>query len=462
MMQYTWHVSGILPGWGDMAENRWNRRGHIHNQPTVAILAWGLLLEDYLRLAGLTLDEYCERFVGSWMFDYVAALRRAGVSAIAVLVTAEVDQPVRRCHVPSGMPLWLLPPSGLVRKARARHQGTWPHTIGASRRRGIWDRLLQSVRLTVLDLVPYLSTPVLPLARVLRRESCVAMLVQEYEFPRFDVAVLLSRAIHLPLFAVFQGGDYQRWRLERLVRPHTIRLASGLLIAPEQEAERVRRQYGFPAERIHRIPNPVDINLWHPPSRERKAAVRRELGVEWSTPLVAWHGRISSWQKGLDCLVEVWAQVLLAMPEAKLLLVGSGPDDHQLDNWLERAGVMQSVIRVRELVHDKAVIAGMLGAADVYVLPSRHEGFPMALLEAMACGLPAVATSVNGVREIMGPDRAVGEQVPVEDVDRFAFALIRILSDSRRAERGQRARERVVAEFDAMSVGSRLRELLVG
>ncbi|MBV9773873.1 MAG: glycosyltransferase, partial [Gemmatimonadetes bacterium] len=114
-------------------------------------------------------------------------------------------------------------------------------------------------------------------------------------------------------------------------------------------------------------------------------------------------------------------------------------------------------------VRDRARLRGCLAAADAWTLPSRREGFAVAPLEAMACGLPVVAADVAGVGDVLEDGEASGGVVvPRENPAALAVALGRLLDDPARARAmGARARERVERAFSPRAVGARLRRVLL-
>jgi glycosyltransferase involved in cell wall biosynthesis len=422
-------------------------------QRRIAMFSWGLCLEDFLQIAGLTLDDYCNTFTGSWSFDVVEALRSVEVECVLVKVTQLVNAPERRVHCPTGAVLWLIPPPWFVRKARARRPGPWPRSVGQNEGRHWPMRLFWRLRLLYRDLVAYGSTPLLGVARLLQQERCEAMLVQEYEFPRFDILVFLGALIRIPVFGIFQGGRYQRWWLERLFRKVCMHASSGLIVGPTNEADRLIQTYKLRSGKVHRIPNPVQTTVWHPLSASDKTKVREELGLP-SKKIVVWHGRVQIVQKGLDVLVEAWERVARSCPDAHLLLMGTGEDYKALEDMLEQRRFGERVTWIKTRENNKSVLARRLACADIYVFPSRSEGFPMAVIEAAACGLPVVATAASGVAEILGPEQTL---LPIGDPDALAQALCSAINAEDLSIIGQRLRTRAVSNFDSRAVGMVLR-----
>lgn len=155
------------------------------------------------------------------------------------------------------------------------------------------------------------------------------------------------------------------------------------------------------------IPNPLHVT----------PAVHPVLDL----PVVACVGRLS-YEKGVDLLLEAWEPISARRPEWRLRIYGSGPDEEELR---ARAAGMESV-EFRGVVAD---VGEALAEASVFALPSRAEGFPMSVLEAMAYGLPTVAFDcAPGVRALIEDDRG-GVLVEPGDTAAFAAALDRLIED---------------------------------
>ena len=411
--------------------------------PRVALLPWGDYVEDFLDARDVSLEQFRDELSGGWMFGYVEALARTNVAVDLVCVSRAVHRPTEWRHRPTGAAMIVLPaprPYALIR--RRRDAARAERGLGPSY---LTPRMLQ-----------YLSTPILALARAARERGWRALLCQEYEYPRFDACVLVAHALSLPLYATFQGGRRSPSRAERYLRRVTLRRSAGVIIGSTTELDRVRAEYGLPAHKLARIFNPVDSAAWRPGER---AAARAAIGLAPDSSIVAWHGEISLHTKGLDVLVEAWRRL---RADAILLIVGSGSDAPLLQQAL-RAIPPERVRWVREYVHDRALLRRYLTAADVYVFPSRHEGFPVAPLEAMACGIPVVASDIPAMRDVLhAGEEDGGVLVGGEDPEALARGLDGLLSDpSLRTALGAAARRRVEHAFSYEVVGPALRSFLL-
>jgi glycosyltransferase involved in cell wall biosynthesis len=211
-------------------------------------------------------------------------------------------------------------------------------------------------------------------------------------------------------------------------------------------AERLTRDEGVRPERISVRHNSV---VAPPPLVEdERRALREKLGADEGTRLVLAVGRFSR-EKGHADLVRSFAAMLESQPvlNVRLVMVGEGPERERVESEARAAGVLGRVVFAGHTANVRPYYA----AADVLALPSHSEGSPNVLLEAMAAGLPVVATTVGGVPEI-ATDEENALLVPAHDTAAFAAALGRLLTNDGLADRlGRAAAARAVEEFSPES-----------
>ncbi|MFE6056105.1 glycosyltransferase [Kitasatospora sp. NPDC056446] len=193
------------------------------------------------------------------------------------------------------------------------------------------------------------------------------------------------------------------------------------------------------------VPNGVDVRHYAPADRR---AARIALGLDLDAPLAVCVGRLCR-QKGQDVLLAAWPEVLRRVPQARLALVGGGPDGQRVAE-LVRGTAEPARIR---LVGDVADPRPWLAAADLVVLPSRWEGMALAPLEAMAAARPVLLTDVPGARECLPPSELEHAVVAPEDATALATRMGDALSDPIECERrGARLRDHVAARHDVRTV----------
>lgn len=438
-------------------------------EPTIALLHCYDLIDDFLDSIHISFDTFCQEFVGSWMFGYIHALKTAGVKTVLFCISARVTETTRYQHRPSGTTICVLPASRAYctyRAMRDRLLRAYGGNTGQSFKEipdanAVRRSLLTGMKDLVKSVGTYLSTPVDLLAIALKQEGCQAILCQEYEFARFDTCVWLGKRLGLPVFATFQGGNATQSPLESLFRQLAFRFCSGVIIAAQTEMARVQQAYPIPETKIARIFNPIDLTMWQ---RQDQQQARAALGIPDTARMVVWHGRVEIERKGLDLLLDAWMQLCRDRPQQdlRLWLIGTGSDSVKLRHRLDMQP-LPGVIWIDEFVHDRVQMQQYLSAADVYTMPSRQEGFPVAPLEAMACGLPIVATDAPGIPDILeSGENSGGLMVPRDHASALAHALGRILDQPDWAQTiGRSARLRVEQQFAAEVVGQQLRRFLL-
>ena len=233
-----------------------------------------------------------------------------------------------------------------------------------------------------------------------------------------------------------------RWSLRAPVRIVTVSRAFA-----QQLAER-----GVAAKRIAVVHNAIDPD-WLQRGGVSREQARRDLGMADDQPLVLAIGRLSR-EKAFDCLLDAFGSIK-GHHQARLVIVGDGPERAHLERQAATLGLSQ---RVR--------IAGQVGevrpfyaAADVLAISSLTEGSPNVLLEAMAAGVPVVATAVGGIPEIVTHEESA-LLAPAGDPAALANVLTRVLTDRDGAHRrAGRAHEIIVERHSPVARARRLMEL---
>lgn len=196
-----------------------------------------------------------------------------------------------------------------------------------------------------------------------------------------------------------------------------------------------------PADKFQTIYSGIQFDRFDLPVD--RAALRRSLEIEGDRPVIGFVGRLSP-QKDPLCFVAAMPEILRRHPGALILMVGDGELRQAVETEAKRLGV-DSALRILGFRED---VPQLLRAMDLFVLSSRWEGLGRSLTEALYCGLPAVATAVEGVPELI-TDGETGRLVPPEQPEAIADAVNDLLSNAGRAQAMAAAGQaRVKALFD--------------
>jgi glycosyltransferase involved in cell wall biosynthesis len=194
-------------------------------------------------------------------------------------------------------------------------------------------------------------------------------------------------------------------------------------IAITKETRKEAICFGIPPQRIHLIPNGVDGRQFHPSSVEERSAARRALGLDCER-LVLYVGRLSAEKNPLG-LLDAWAALDPNVRAGSVLaLVGDGPEGDKVNERIHALNLKESV----HLAGSRDDVATWYRAADLYVNSSRNEGLSNTMIEALASGLPVVATRVSGVKEHLD-ETGAGVVVPIGDTSRLSSAIQMLLEN---------------------------------
>ena len=239
--------------------------------------------------------------------------------------------------------------------------------------------------------------------------------------------------IHIPPFPLADSG-----RARTLADGLTARLSTRLVAVSEHAADAYARAFRLRRSRISVVPNAAIAR----PARPEfdREATRAELGADPGTPLIACVSRLES-HKGIGDLIGATSLLRERLPAVRVVVAGSGSEAEALSTRAAAQGLNGSF----GLLGNREDIGEVLAAADVFCMPSHHEGSPISLIEAMHAGLPCVVTTAGGMPEMV----VDGESgVVLEPGDRVALAaaLESLIRDPRRATDLGRRAARIAAE----------------
>jgi glycosyltransferase involved in cell wall biosynthesis len=248
-------------------------------------------------------------------------------------------------------------------------------------------------------------------------------------------ASLLSRFTRVPSVASLHVAPQEGGRSglrERILRFALNRWASAAVMV----SAALGREYaarGLHEAKLRTVHNGIEGERFRRPREEARDVLGREFGIEADAPVVATVCVLRA-PKGVDYLLRAIPSILQRVPNARFLIVGHGEMRESWGRLAEELGVGEAVIWAGH----RADVDTFLSGCDLFVLPTLADAFPTVLLEAMAASVPAVASAVGGVPEIV-EDGVTGLLVPPRDSSALATAVTRILGDAQLRESMRKA-----------------------
>jgi glycosyltransferase involved in cell wall biosynthesis len=200
------------------------------------------------------------------------------------------------------------------------------------------------------------------------------------------------------------------------------------LIAVSEASGHFAHLLGFAERRITIVPNGVDLSCFN--GKVDALLMRRELGIG-DKPLVVTASRLIK-RKNPGLLVSAFAKVLKVIPDAKLVIAGSGREEHNLSDQIRDLNITDSVSLLGGLAKEK--VAQLMAAADIFVLPSKVESFGLSLLEASAAAVPVVCSNAGGIPEVF-QDGFNALLYPPGDDDAMGRAIVHLIQDRELAKK---------------------------
>ncbi len=289
--------------------------------------------------------------------------------------------------------------------------------------------------------------------RALKAAGRLDIIDAHFGYPDGYAAGLLGRWLGVPVTITLRGTE-ERHARDAVLRPLLARALdrAALVFAVSDSLRQVALTLGLAPERSRVIGNGVDLDRFQPMDR---AAARSALGLPDDAAVLVSVGGLcerKGFHRVMNCLPAVAAGLRPSMPLHYLVVGGPGPEG----DWTDRLKNQALELGIEAQVHftgplPPSELSRVLSAGDVFVLATRNEGWANVFLEAMACGLPVVATDVGGNREVVATP-TVGTIVPFDDASALAQGLLDALNRT-----WDRAAIRVYAEANAW--GRRIDEL---
>ncbi len=266
---------------------------------------------------------------------------------------------------------------------------------------------------------------------ILGEAGAPLLVVEQRATPMSDVKTPAALAPFLP-------GLFRRSR----------RGAARVVAVSEENRKTLETIYGLPASNIEVVYNGVDLARFEGPVA---GDLRAELGLRSEQPVVLCVARLLS-NKGHRDLVAAAPEILRRHPDVHFVFAGDGDQRTALEGQIVSLGLMGRF----SLLGFRADVAALMRASDLFVLPSLAEGFALSLIEALAAGLPVVATQVGSAPEVI-EDGVNGYLVPPEDAPALARAVVRALGrdNAARAEMAQAARA-TAARYSVWAMADRM------
>ncbi len=322
--------------------------------------------------------------------------------------------------------------------------------------RALWRPVLEraGLRLHFLSIPRLLHPSAVPrIARVVSRSGCdVVHAHLGYAVTLAPAAARLvgRRAVctfhHVPRPLDARDGVRERLSVA------AANASAGVVCVSEASLHGFAARYRVDGTKWVVLRNGIDLARFSPPPGLRPTDPPADLGIPPGVPIVTLVAHLR-YEKGHPEAIDAWPQVLRSAPEARLLIVGDGPMDSRLREHVARLGLQHRV----HFAGVRRDVPAILRASSLALLPTYIEALPTALIEAAACGVPAVATRVGGVPEVV-EDGVTGLLFDRGDLAAIPRAVVALLTDpARRAAMARAARARAEECFDGEQWARQLR-----
>lgn len=278
----------------------------------------------------------------------------------------------------------------------------------------------------------------------LHAEMPIDLIDAHYAYPDGAAAARLGAGLRIPVFITARGTDINLFSRMALIRPRirsALQSAAGVIAVSRELSDRIV-ELGIDRDHLAVIGNGVDGRIFYPRDQIKS---RRLLGLEAEWKILLTVASLVP-LKRIDLLVKAFS--LMDRDHARLIVIGDGPLRDRLDNLIRENSLVDRVKLIGS--RNQAELADWYSAADLFCLTSSREGSPNVVSEALACGLPVVATDTGGVRDLIGGAdscRLVSTDITPEDLAVEISQALKALPDRRAiAASGRRSWDDVADE----------------
>jgi glycosyltransferase involved in cell wall biosynthesis len=236
------------------------------------------------------------------------------------------------------------------------------------------------------------------------------------------LAMLARRSFGAPYILVAHGID--AWGITNASRKRALLKADLTLAVSNYTRDRLIQEVGLDPDRVKILPNTFAADRFA--IAPKPPRLLRRYGLRPDTPVILTVCRLADTEcyKGYDQIIKAMPEIVRAVPEARYLLVGKGPDRPRIERLIAEAGVQDAVILAGFVPEEE--LAEHYNLCDIFAMPSRAEGFGIVYLEALACGKTVLAGNKDGSRDALGGGE-LGLLVDPDDTAEIAAEIIRVL-----------------------------------